>query len=124
MRIIKFRAWMPNSNIFMYWGLGDINGDMAYFTGPPNDVFATHQQYTGLKDKNGEEIYEGDILQPEVYLKSTFMRRAIIFKNGYFALDGNHCPLWASMKASVSANNVYVVIGNICESPELLKDNK
>lgn len=85
-------------------------------------------QYTGLKDKNGKEIYEGDITANEVYKseglafvvyydneKGMFKQRPFIFKNNGKKLGNKDLTLQMD---SVSNKEV---IGNTYENPELLE---
>jgi uncharacterized phage protein (TIGR01671 family) len=85
------------------------------------------QQYTGLKDKNGREIYEGDIIQSEIqkcsergefedYVEHTMLK--VQFKDGIFC--DQHGKSLRKYTKEMWAVNKYDVIGNIFDNPELL----
>ena len=59
MRQIKFRAWDKDAN--RMWTDPSINNDSL------SDKSLVWMQFTGLLDRHGKEIYEGDILDSEVY---------------------------------------------------------
>lgn len=125
MREIKFRAWDTQKNNWYklpVWGECEASGDSenGYMTLKDNEFFKW-SQYTGLKDKNGKEIYEGDI----VYIKAFSPEKNIIrFNRGGFCLEpitGIESSFWSDIKYAEDERSE--VIGNIYENPELLSGN-
>jgi hypothetical protein len=71
-------------------------------------------QYTGLTDKNGKKIFEGDIVTMPAYAGGKH-KAVVYFKNGKFAVDGSNYSF------KDIAPKRMEVIGNIHDNPELLK---
>lgn len=76
-------------------------------------------QFTGLYDKDGEKIFEGDIINSYTLLGMNDLRNAVVEWNELFSgwYSGNH-SLYNGL------GNVYEIIGNIHDNPELLKENE
>ena len=69
---------------------------------------STIGQYTGLADKNGKRIFEGDILS--IWNES---HDVVVFEDGAFDLENTSIPIRFA--------NKFEVIGNITDNPELLE---
>jgi len=112
MREIKFRAWDERNKSYTYSGFGEKT--FTIFVKRVNVPRYKIEQYTGLKDKNGKEIYEGDIVGEEgiVYL--------VEFEDGMFEL-AHGTPLIDWIYARERQGLEIEIIGNIHEIPELLE---
>jgi len=143
MREFKFRIWDIENKM---WMTKYFYPDQDYYAWINNKVvrflvsldwiidhpkFWTIQQFTGLFDKNGREIYEGDIIRRMYGMNQKYIKNAEImfgecpedneddgnFIGWYINYLGNN---WG--KASLYDEKDYIeVIGNIFENPELLK---
>jgi uncharacterized phage protein (TIGR01671 family) len=124
MRDIKFRAWDMRDKenpVMLPWGHIKY-GSMSLFWKEENLRDYILMQYTGLKDKNGTEIYEGDVIRMYSYLiKPTKTPYIIEFKLdgsvGYVCrkVGGVESDVWA-----LNSGQDLEVIGNIHENKELL----
>lgn len=109
-REIKFRAWDEVSEKILNWNdFLDTNMKNTFIA--PESTGLILMQYTGLDDKNGKEIYEGDIAKYENMIGK------IMFFNGSFILsDFEETEEW-----ELGVINAEIeVIGNIYENRELL----
>ena len=93
-------------------GIGDLMG-----LEKQSDKFVAVTQFTGLLDKNGREIYEGDIVSEFVEDKEgDYIKKSVVeFVNGGFLIDATDCGTLLSLY-----HNHIEVIGNIFENPEFL----
>jgi hypothetical protein len=110
-REIKFRAFWKTTKNMQYDIQSTYDWEMVP-TNPSEDELCVLMQYTGLKDKNGKEIYEGDVCKVGVY------KATILFEKGCFVANPNELGL-PNMPIS-SFTNEFEIIGNIYENPELL----
>jgi uncharacterized phage protein (TIGR01671 family) len=126
MRTIKFRAWDKKNKQFWYqFKISSLYGSL-YF---PDDMIREDWellQFTGLLDKNGKEIYEGDIVkitdpydeESKISLVKCIGDGFIVeWNNGFCGGDSDISLISWAMEDDFK----FEVIGNIYENPELLK---
>lgn len=77
---------------------------------------AVLMQSTGLKDKNGVEIFEGDIVRWHDVVTWDY---SVTFKDGVFCISDDPSSNFYHLKEDI--NGKFEVIGNIYENPELLE---
>lgn len=124
MRQIKFRCWdIYNKEMLDVQELDyedSYNGQPMVRTTMYNDYFDTEDmilmQFTGLHDKNGKEIYEGDIVK-YMAIADGEQTDKVIFDRGTFVVDYSE-----DYKQPINEiNHCAEVIGNLYENPELLE---
>ena len=132
-REIKFRAWIKEENKMVIVETIDFSEKSIQYL-EKNEIIDAYllrttfledielMQYTGQKDKNGKEIYEGDILKYNFpydgRLKHVSPVKFLETEASFGIKDRyeNEIPLYR-----ITANNYFEVVGNIYENPELLE---
>ena len=117
-REILFRGKRVDNGEWVYGDLIHHDGYVAIwdknvsYVGDFEVIPKTVGQYTGLTDKNGNKIFEGDILEQDVVQSGTPHRE---FVEWDYDLLGNRYDEWSAF---------FEIIGNIHDNPELLEVEK
>lgn len=129
MRELKFRIWdgaknewlaSSNKDALPYYGFALV-GEVMTVQSPPVwslDEGNVIEQYTGLKDKNGTEIYEGDIIKVE---GDAEIYRVEWIYSGFGLEPRYNSPLYPIL-GNVKLRKKIEVIGNVHENPELVEE--
>lgn len=132
MRAIKFRGKSLKYGNWLYGSLW-LGGDNAYIIHERpvekagemmwHDTYVTEVtpdtigQHTGLKDANGKEIYEGDILRDS----SGFTAVVVAYKGAFRLLDNKSQIGDIGPAYNLLRENDFSIIGNVCDNKDLLK---
>ncbi|HAO6187773.1 TPA: hypothetical protein IQB59_001653 [Listeria monocytogenes] len=125
MRVIEFRAWDKevkemdyNPSVIEIWQNKPINEQFRL----ESEEKLVWMQYTGLKDKNGKKIFEGDIVRN---INGEYSYIGIVNKDRYTFYIKGVAPKdnydFADVSDTVTGKSSLIVIGNIHENPELLE---
>jgi uncharacterized phage protein (TIGR01671 family) len=120
---IKFRGYSDELKSFVYGFYQEVNVNgvvysYIFWQGNTTPVITgSVSKFTGLKDKNGKEIYECEILynnDREEHCIVKYSKEKAMFIVKYLE-SNDEFPLWQSI------SNLYYSVGNIYENPELLE---
>lgn len=131
MRDIKFRAWGNRQNKYLnpddvsiradgFITAFNVDGKHSRAVQPPGSLspWFVIEQYTGLKDKNGIEIYEGDIVKVE---GDGEIYRVKWIRSGFGLEPRYNSPRYPAL-GNVELRKKIEVVSNIHENPELLEE--
>jgi len=116
-RPVKFRAWKKSENRMVSWEELLSSGKLAdVLSGTYLEAF---MQFTGLHDKNGKEVYEGDVVAASIYSDEPPQILEVKFEQGAFIID------YKDSESDITTVGWFMgmleVIGNIYSNPELLE---
>ena len=130
MRTIRFRGKRVDNGKWVYGELFRISGFPYIYPDPApggwNDyevIPDTVGQFTGLLDKNGKEIYEGDIIIEKLKRSRKDCERLVICFDDFEWQGKNENGATTSLSL-LSEYHTIEVIGNIHDNPELLEQNE
>ena len=131
--LVKMVSGEPIPSNWVYGGVFQGSGDFSIiYTYEPIDKFTVYSdtvgQFTGLTDKNGKKIFEGDIVHAKYWRETPFIVKYEQSRGGYYPFaSGDGCGCCEIETISPNKNGQVLdveVIGNIHDNPELLEQAK
>ena len=126
MREIKFRAWdKENEKMMKVSSISLENKEIAVKDFGTYHFFRIKDielmQYTGLKDKNGKEIYEGDIL----FFRDENMKYIVVWQDAAFIIKSIEIRKYSEKMCWLDDTEICCeIVGNIYENKKLLEENE
>ena len=122
------REWpcQSDKDALTYYGFDITGGETTEFQGLPKWHPERHliwEQSTGLKDKNGKEVYEGDIIKARDW-DGDWGKYRIKWKPSHCAFEAFECRKHGRWNWTLQGFGGIEVIGNIHENPELIGDEE
>ena len=132
MREIKFRAWLKEDKKMVNVETMDFTDKSiqylkkseiinAYILRRESDDDVELMQYTGLKDKNDKEIYEGDIL----FFRDENMKYIVVWQDAAFIIKSIEIRKYSEKMCWLDDTEICCeIVGNIYENKKLLEENE
>lgn len=123
MREIKFRCWNKQQEKMFSWEellIAKSEFVFEWINANKEFKFNISEQFTGLHDKNGKEIYEGDIVHGSYGIPPRGVTSVVEYNGSAFIIKTKgHNPEEVTLRTGIECLDLYVE-GNIHENPELI----
>ena len=123
MREYKFKAWDKRNKKWVEAGQSLLGYLIAWISDYKFEILGRGDyeivQYTGLKDRNDKEIYEGDIVIPQTFTNAKYRVYWSQERLQWSIINTSNVSK-ESGRALINNSTLYEVIGNIYENPDMI----